>query len=114
MHSRMKNDPWLRRSFTARPILSSDEPNTTRFKMERFLHAGRQTMMTVYAPIAFGPLPLLAFQRTPDGQLNLVASGVLATVLRHDTACTHSAAISPLSALRAGGMRLLCAPSRVM
>ena len=58
---------WLCRSFTARPILSSDEPNTTRFKMERFLHAGRQTMMTVYAPIAFGPLPVLAFQRNPDG-----------------------------------------------
>ena len=30
----------LRRSFTARPIFSTDEPNTDRFKMERFLHAG--------------------------------------------------------------------------
>ena len=88
----------LRRSFTARPILSSDEPNTTRFKMERFLHAGRQTMMTVYAPIAFGPLPLLAFQRNPDGQLRLVASGVLALVSRHDMSCDHGAAVSLLSA----------------
>ena len=35
-------------------------------------------MMTIYAPIAFGPLPLLAFQRTPDGHLSLVASGDLA------------------------------------
>lgn len=35
-------------------------------------------MMTIYAPIAFGPLPLLAFQRTPDGHLSLVASGGLA------------------------------------
>ena len=38
--------------------------------------AGRQTMMTMYAPIAFGPLPLLAFQHAQDGQLQLVASGV--------------------------------------
>ena len=91
---------WLRRSFTARPILSSDEPNTTRFKMERFLHAGRQTMMTVYAPIAFGPLPLLAFQRNPDGQLRLVASGVHVMVSKHDRSC-GSSAVSPLSALRA-------------
>lgn len=41
----------------------------------RFAAAGRQTMMTIYAPIAFGPLPLLAFQRAPDGHLSLVASG---------------------------------------
>ena len=33
-------------------------------------------MMTMYAPIAFGPLPLLAFQRAQDGHLQLVASGV--------------------------------------
>lgn len=63
----------------ARPILSSDEPNAPRFKMERFLHAGRQTMMTIYAPIAFGPLPVLAFQRPADRHLRLVASGALAS-----------------------------------
>ncbi|CAL5218954.1 g706 [Coccomyxa viridis] len=65
------------RSFMARPMFSTDEPNTDRFKMERFLHAGRQTMMTMYTPIAFGPLPLLAFQRAQDGHLQLIASGSL-------------------------------------
>ena len=33
-------------------------------------------MMTIYAPIAFGPLPLLAFQRAQDGHMRLVASGL--------------------------------------
>ena len=33
-------------------------------------------MMTMYAPIAFGPLPLLAFQRAQDGHLQLLASGM--------------------------------------
>ena len=82
--------------------------------MERFLHAGRQTMMTVYAPIAFGPLPLLAFQRTPDGQLRLVASGVLAMVSRHDRSCENGAAVSPLSALRAVAMSTQYGLSRVI
>jgi pre-rRNA-processing protein TSR1 len=44
--------------------------------MERFLHAGRQTMMSVYAPICYPPLPVLAFHRGADGSLHLAASGV--------------------------------------
>ena len=63
------------RSFDARPVYSADEAGGTRFKMERFLHPGRANIASVYAPIAFGPLPLLAFQRRPDGSLRLAASG---------------------------------------
>ena len=64
------------RSYTARPIFSTDEPSGSRFKMERFLHPGRQTVLSVYGPICFGPLPLLAYLRSPDGSLRLAASGV--------------------------------------
>jgi hypothetical protein len=46
--------------------------------MERFLHPGRQAMASVYAPICFGSLPLLAFQRGADGSLRLAASGAFA------------------------------------
>lgn len=45
--------------------------------MERFLHPGRQTVLSVYGPICFGPLPVLAFLRGPDGSLRLAASGAL-------------------------------------
>lgn len=64
-----------RRSYAARPIFSTDEPSGSRFKMERFLHPGRQTVLSVYGPICFGPLPVLAFLRAPDGSLRLAASG---------------------------------------
>ncbi|CAL8469855.1 g9397 [Coccomyxa elongata] len=65
------------RSYVARPIFSTDEPSGSRFKMERFLHPGRQTVLSVYGPICFGPLPVLAFLRAPDGSLRLAASGTL-------------------------------------
>ncbi len=48
------------RSFTARPVLSSDNPGD-KHKMERFLHAGSHAVASVYAPISYGPLPALAF-----------------------------------------------------
>ena len=56
-------------------MFSADEAGGTRFKMERFLHPGRAAVATVYGPIAFGPLPLLAFQRLPGGGLRLAAAG---------------------------------------
>ncbi|EIE25675.1 DUF663-domain-containing protein [Coccomyxa subellipsoidea C-169] len=65
------------RSYTAQPIFSTDEPSGSRFKMERFLHPGRQIVLSVYGPICFGPLPVLAFLRGPDGSLRLAASGTL-------------------------------------
>ncbi len=35
------------RSFMARPILSSDDMGADKFKMERFLHDGRQSVASV-------------------------------------------------------------------
>ena len=71
----MQNRFFRRRSFDARPVFSADEAGGTRFKMERFLHPGRAAVATVYGPIAFGPLPLLAFQRCAGGGLRLAAAG---------------------------------------
>ncbi|KAI3432659.1 hypothetical protein D9Q98_004203 [Chlorella vulgaris] len=66
------------RSFYARPVYSSDEHGADKFKMERFLHEGRSTVATVYAPIAYPPLPVLAFKMAADGgTAQLVASGSL-------------------------------------
>eukprot|EP00884_Botryococcus_braunii_P001387 jgi/Botrbrau1/11249/Bobra.0038s0021.1 len=64
------------RQFEARPIFSTDEANASKFKMERFLHAGRASVATLYGPISYSPLPLLAFAREP-GSLRLAASGSL-------------------------------------
>ena len=36
--------------------------NSDKHKMERFLHAGRFSMASVYAPISFPPLPLIALK----------------------------------------------------
>ena len=38
---------------------------------------GRPAVASVYAPISYGPLPLLAFRTTPSGVLRLVATGSL-------------------------------------
>lgn len=50
------------RQFIARPIYSSDSINSEKHKMERFLHAGRFSIASVYAPISFPPLPLIALK----------------------------------------------------
>lgn len=65
------------RSFTARPILSTDEHGADKHKMERFLHEGRPSMATVFAPISYAPLPVLAFKALPGGRVVLAASGSL-------------------------------------
>jgi len=65
-----------RRSYTAKPIYSADEHGATKFKMERFLHPGQSAMATVYAPISYSPLPLLAFQQDADsGEHRIAAVG---------------------------------------
>lgn len=47
------------RSFTVRPILSGDEHGADKFKMERFLHDGRHSIASVFAPITYPALPVL-------------------------------------------------------
>ena len=51
------------RTFKARPIVSGDEYNADKFKMERFMQHGRTYVLTAYAPISFPPLPVLAFKQ---------------------------------------------------
>lgn len=66
------------RTYTARPILSTDEHGADKHKMERFLHEGRVAMATIYGPITYPPCPLLAFKRNPfNSSLQLVATGSL-------------------------------------
>lgn len=71
------------RTFTARPVLSPDESSGDKFKMEKYLHPGRQYIASFYAPISYPSLPVLAFALpgedpkapiTPPG-ITLVAAG---------------------------------------
>jgi pre-rRNA-processing protein TSR1 len=50
------------RSFMGQPVLSDDAQGADKNKMERFLHPGKTAVGSVYAPISFPPLPLLAFK----------------------------------------------------
>lgn len=50
------------RSFTGQPVLSDDAQGADKNKMERFLHPGKTAVGSLYAPISFPPLPLLAFK----------------------------------------------------
>ncbi|CBI40710.3 hypothetical protein VitviT2T_026917 [Vitis vinifera] len=54
------------RQFVVRPIFSSDNMNSDKHKMEKFLHAGRFSIASVYAPISFTPLPLIALKSVND------------------------------------------------
>ncbi|KAL2895554.1 Pre-rRNA-processing protein TSR1-like protein, partial [Bienertia sinuspersici] len=63
------------RQFVARPIFSSDTFNSDKHKMEKFLHAGRFSVASIYAPISFPPLCLVALKKVGD-----MSSPVLAAV----------------------------------
>lgn len=58
-----------------RPLFSSDNINSDKHKMERFLHAGRFSIASVYAPISFPSLPLIVLKN--DGE---AASPAIAAV----------------------------------
>ena len=74
---------WWGRQWSANGIMSSDEANSDKHKMERFLHDGRHGMLSVVGPLAFGNLPLLAFHRDEDGALQLAATGTCSVVRMH-------------------------------
>ncbi|XP_020261726.1 pre-rRNA-processing protein TSR1 homolog isoform X2 [Asparagus officinalis] len=61
------------RQFIARPVFSSDDINSTKHKMERFLHPGRFSIASVYAPICFPPLPVVVL-KSGHGETPLVAA----------------------------------------
>ncbi|KAL6859404.1 hypothetical protein ACP4OV_017663 [Aristida adscensionis] len=68
------------RQFTARPLFSSDNINCNKHKMERFLHHGRFSVASVYAPICFPPLPLIVLKNRDGGQPAIAAVGSLKCV----------------------------------
>eukprot|EP00218_Dolichomastix_sp_CCMP3274_P006940 CAMPEP_0170133566 /NCGR_PEP_ID=MMETSP0033_2-20121228/1390_1 /TAXON_ID=195969 /ORGANISM="Dolichomastix tenuilepis, Strain CCMP3274" /LENGTH=828 /DNA_ID=CAMNT_0010369065 /DNA_START=13 /DNA_END=2499 /DNA_ORIENTATION=+ len=59
----------------ARPIYSADSSGD-KHKLERFLRHGQAVVATVYAPIAYPPLPLLLFKET-EHEPALVGAGRL-------------------------------------
>ena len=63
------------RTFSARPIFSTDEPHADKHKMERYLQHGHGVVATVYGPISFPPQPVLLFRTSSDGDHALVATG---------------------------------------
>lgn len=65
------------RTFPARPILSTDSHGADKFKLERFLHPGTHCIASIYAPIMYPSLPLLAFKVTPGQLPRLAATGSL-------------------------------------
>ncbi|MCL7034744.1 hypothetical protein MKW94_019862 [Papaver nudicaule] len=67
------------RQFVARPIFSSDAIRSGNHKMERFLHPGRFSMASVYAPVSFPPLPLIVFKQG-DVEPAVAAVGTLRSI----------------------------------
>ncbi|KAG5542786.1 hypothetical protein RHGRI_015784 [Rhododendron griersonianum] len=62
------------RQFICRPIFSTDNSNSDKHKMERFLHAGQFSVASIYAPISFPPLPLVVLKREPTSASPSVAA----------------------------------------
>ncbi|KAI3464702.1 hypothetical protein Pfo_021365 [Paulownia fortunei] len=69
------------RQFITRPIFSSDSINANKHKMERFLHAGQFSVASIYAPISFPSVPLIALKsQGEDTSPAIAAVGSLRTV----------------------------------
>ncbi|XP_039138293.1 pre-rRNA-processing protein TSR1 homolog [Dioscorea cayenensis subsp. rotundata] len=68
------------RKFLARPVFSSDNINCDKHKMERFLHEGRFSIASVYAPICYPPLPLIVMRCAHGEAPTVVATGSLKSV----------------------------------
>ena len=66
--------------FYIRPLFSSDNINSNKHKMERFLHHGRFSVASVYAPICFPPLPLIVLKNRDGEQPAIAAVGSLKSV----------------------------------
>ncbi|XP_039055690.1 pre-rRNA-processing protein TSR1 homolog [Hibiscus syriacus] len=62
------------RQFVARPIFSTNNINSDKHKVERFLHAGRFSIASIYAPISFPPLPLIVLKGVAGGGTPAIAA----------------------------------------
>lgn len=68
-------------SFLSRAVLSDDGQGADKHKMERFLQPGGSFVGSVYGPISYPPLPLLAFKVVPGAErVTLAAAGALRSV----------------------------------
>lgn len=63
------------RRFLARPVAAADAYQADKAKLERFLHAGRTYVLSVYAPICFPPLPALLMKKARDAWAELLLAG---------------------------------------
>lgn len=54
--------------------------NSDKHKMERFLHAGRFSIASIYAPITFPPLPLIVLKNVEGAAPAVAAVGSLRSV----------------------------------
>jgi len=61
-------------SLLLRPIFSTDDMNSDKHKMERFLHAGRFSVASIYAPISFPPLPLIVLKSAEGSAAPAIAA----------------------------------------
>lgn len=62
------------RSFDAQPIFSSDEQGASKFKMERFLQPGQNSIATIYGPITYPPAPVLVLHKDPETAIHRIAA----------------------------------------
>lgn len=68
-------------SFLSRAVLSDDGQGADKHKMERFLQPGGSFVGSVYGPISYPPLPLLAFKVVQGAdRVTLAAAGALRSV----------------------------------
>ncbi|KAH8515017.1 hypothetical protein H0E87_003751 [Populus deltoides] len=68
------------RQFVARPIFSTDDLNSDKHKMERFLHAGCFSVASIYALISFPPHPLIVLKSTGGAAPAVASFGSLRSV----------------------------------
>ncbi len=62
-------------------MLSDDGQGGDKHKMERFMQPGASFVGSIYAPISYPPLPLLAFTVVPGSpHVTLAAAGALRSV----------------------------------
>lgn len=68
------------RQFVARPVFSSDNINSDKHKMERFLLPGRFSIASIYAPVSFPPMPLVVLKNKLGDVPVVAAVGSLKSV----------------------------------
>jgi len=66
--------------FKAAPVFSESNLNSDKHKFERFLQPGKFSVASIIGQITYSPTPLLIFKELETKELQLIASGNLASV----------------------------------